>query len=108
MRTQTYSTGIVSENVDQAVVGAQLFLPRLRREGVVDGNNVDAGDALGGEGVGVLNVAGDLRRARRSEGAGNANNDDCRRGTGSMVSSITFSDRNLSNSLRTLAGQTVE
>jgi hypothetical protein len=67
------------------VAAPELLLPRLGGEGVVDGDDVDARHALGGEGVGVLEVAGDLRGAGRGEGAGDADDDDWGEGTLSSV-----------------------
>ena len=74
-RSLREGTGVVGEEVDKWVVGVQLLLPGLGGEGVVDGDDVDALDALGGELVGVLDVAGDLRGAGWGEGARDADDD---------------------------------
>lgn len=68
-------SGVVGEEVHNRVADAELLLPGLGREGVVDGDDVDALDALLRELVGALGVAGDLGAARGSEGAGDADDD---------------------------------
>lgn len=55
---------VVGKEVDVgSLVTAELLLPGLHGELVVDGDNVDVVDALGLEFVGVLDVAWNLRRA---------------------------------------------
>lgn len=71
----THRTVVIGEEVHDGVVRTHLLLPGLRREGVVDSHDVDALDALGGESVGVLDVAGDLGGAWWSESTGDADDD---------------------------------
>lgn len=73
----TYSTSVISQEMHNRVLRAQLLLPRLRREGVVDSYNVDALHALGSEGIGLLDISGDLRGAWWCECTGNADDDVC-------------------------------
>ena len=66
---------VIRNEVDEWVVPAVLLLPGLGGESIVDSHDVDTLDALRGELVGVLNVAGDLRGAWWGESAWNTNDD---------------------------------
>lgn len=58
------STSVVSKEVNVGGRGAaELLLPSIDGELVIDGNNVDVLDTLGLEFLGLLNVAGNLRGA---------------------------------------------
>lgn len=71
----TYSAIVISQEMHNRVFRAQLLLPCLRRESVVNSHDVNAVHALGGEGIGVLDVSGNLGGAWWSEGTGDANDD---------------------------------
>lgn len=57
------------------MVGAQLLLPRLRGESVVDGHDVDSFDSLRSELVGMLDLARDLAGTRWGEGTRDTDDD---------------------------------
>ena len=67
----SYVARVISNEVDDWVVNSQLLLPGLGGERIIDGDDVDALDALGGELVGLLAVTWNLRGAWWGEGAGN-------------------------------------
>lgn len=71
----TYSAVVVSQEMHNRVLRAQLLLPRLGGESVVDSHDVDTVNALGGESIGVLDVSGNLRGAWWSEGTWDADDD---------------------------------
>lgn len=118
--SNTHSSGVISKEVDEGRACAELLLPCLGGESVVDGcaqatkkkvkkkweddasismsldiagtpaflskrgrerltNDVDTLDALGRELVGLLDVTGDLARARWCERARDTDNDDLAR-----------------------------
>lgn len=74
-RLSTYVSRVISNEVNNRVVDSQLLLPSLGGERIIDSDDVDALDALGGELVGLLAVARDLRRAWWGEGARNTDED---------------------------------
>jgi hypothetical protein len=76
-RSSTYRSLIIRQEVNDGVIDAHLLFPGLGGKGVVDGDDVDALDALRGEFVSVLGVAGDLGAAGRCEGAWDADNEVC-------------------------------
>lgn len=62
------STSVIGKEVDVGCrSAAKLFLPGVDRELVVDSNHVDVLNTLGLEFLGLLNVAGNLRRAGTGE-----------------------------------------
>ena len=74
-RLSTYVSRVISNEVNNRVVDSQLLLPSLGGERIIDSDDVDALDALGGELVGLLAVARDLRRAWWGESARNTDED---------------------------------
>jgi hypothetical protein len=69
----TYGTGVISEEVNNGVLlgHTKLLFPGLGSESVVDGDDVDALDALGRELLCLGDVAGNLRGAWWREGTRN-------------------------------------
>lgn len=80
IETETSSLGegasVVGQEVNVlGVLGTELLLPSLSREGVVDSDDVDVLDTLLLELLPVLDVAWDVRAARGSESAWNADDE---------------------------------